>query len=148
MDTEYDFITPEFLHLLFFRQKNLVIFPHVDFKHLNSLGSFCIGYNVIDLESTALHDLPGILEDDKNESYSKIPNLYLIYNLDRSRMETLLSLKKFRMILNVNQKYNPRKKINRNSFSITRRRSAFSIMSLSTLTLPSRKPSFRLPKMS
>jgi hypothetical protein len=30
MDTAFDFIKPEFLHILFFQQKNLVIYPYVD----------------------------------------------------------------------------------------------------------------------
>ena len=61
MDTQYDFITPEFLNLLFFQQKNLVIFPYVDLKHLRSLQVFAVGYDVVDIDSTVVHNLSEIV---------------------------------------------------------------------------------------
>jgi len=102
MDTAFDFIKPEFLHLLFFQQKNLVIYPYVDLKHLRGLEVFTIGYNLIDLESTALYDLKEVI---LNDSYSDIhtPNFYLIYNLDKKKAKDLLELKDVHCILNVNQ---------------------------------------------
>ncbi|MBD3198205.1 MAG: hypothetical protein GF317_24360 [Candidatus Lokiarchaeota archaeon] len=103
MDTEYDFISAEFLNLLFFKQKNIVVFPHTDLKHLKILEVFCLGHNVVDLESTALHDIVKILEENDDMSYSSVPDLYLIYNLDKRRLKELLQLKNFRLILNVNQ---------------------------------------------
>ncbi|MDX1797557.1 MAG: hypothetical protein R3255_02805 [Candidatus Lokiarchaeia archaeon] len=62
MDTGSDFIKPEFLNIIFFQQKNLVIFPYVDLKHLHALEKFTVGYNVVDLETTALHNHKEILE--------------------------------------------------------------------------------------
>ncbi len=102
MDTAFDFIKPEFLHLLFFQQKNLVIYPYVDLKNLRGLEVFTIGYNLIDLESTALYDLKEVI---LNDSYSDIhtPNFYLIYNLDKKKAKDLLELKDVHCILNVNQ---------------------------------------------
>ncbi|MFX1277712.1 MAG: hypothetical protein ACFFAT_22055, partial [Promethearchaeota archaeon] len=73
MDTGTDFIRPEFLNILFFQQKNLVIFPYVDVKHLHALEIFTVGYTVIDLESTALHNIKEILEFEKDNSYSQSP---------------------------------------------------------------------------
>ena len=76
MDTATDFIRPEFLNILFFQQKNLVIFPYVDLKHLHGLDTFTVGHNAIDLESTALHSLREFLEVEVNNSYSQTPDLY------------------------------------------------------------------------
>ncbi|MBD3213799.1 MAG: hypothetical protein GF311_14415 [Candidatus Lokiarchaeota archaeon] len=102
MDTEYDFLTPEFLHLIFFKQKNVVIFPHVDLKHLRALEAFTVGYNLIDLEATALYNIREMVRSDA-ESYSQTPNYHLIYNLDKEKAKQLLDLENAHIILNVNQ---------------------------------------------
>jgi hypothetical protein len=104
MDTQYDFITPEFLHLIFFKQKNLIIYPYVDLKHLRGLEVFATGYTMIDLESTALYDIKEVITNDAS-SYSDghTPNFYLIYNLDKKKAKELLDLKNVHCILNVNQ---------------------------------------------
>ena len=106
MDTSIDFIRPEFLNILFFQQKNLIIFPHVDLKHLHGLEVFTVGHNLIDLESTALHNLKEILEFEVNNSYSQNPSLYLIYNLNRDHLEEIIGLEDIRCILNVNENIN------------------------------------------
>ena len=62
MDTGSDFIQPEFLNIVFFQQKNLVVFPYVDLRHLHGLEIFTAGYNVVDIESTAIHNIKEILE--------------------------------------------------------------------------------------
>ena len=62
---------PEFLNILFFQQKNLVVFPYVDLKHLHGLENFTVGYNVIDLESTALYNIKEIIEFEANNCYSQ-----------------------------------------------------------------------------
>ena len=54
MDTGYDFISPEFFNILFFSQKNLVIYPYVDVKHIHSLDCFTVGYDVIDIDSIGI----------------------------------------------------------------------------------------------
>ena len=103
LDTDLDFITPEFLNILFFQQKNLVIFPHVDLKHLSSFDNFTIGYNLIDLESTALFNLKDMLINDSGANYSQTPNLFLIYNLNKDKLKELLELSNIKCILNVNE---------------------------------------------
>jgi len=103
MDTGEDFVTPEFLDILFFQQKNLVIFPYVDLKHLHALEMFTAGYNVVDLESTALHDLRNILEFETTNTYSQNPTLYFIYNLDETKLRELMSINEIRCILNANE---------------------------------------------
>ncbi|MFX1320807.1 MAG: hypothetical protein ACFFAQ_04095 [Promethearchaeota archaeon] len=100
MDSGVDFITPEFLNILFFQQKNVVIFPYVDLKHLHSLELFTVGHNVIDLESTALHNLKEILEYEKDNSYSQNPTLFFIYNVSKDEISELLELKGIRCIIN------------------------------------------------
>jgi hypothetical protein len=103
MDTGEDFITPEFLNILFFQQKNLVIFPYVDLKHLHALEIFTAGYTPIDLESTALHDLKRILEFESSNSYSQSPTFYFIYNLDKDKVKDILSIDGIRCTLNSNE---------------------------------------------
>lgn len=103
MDTDYDFIQPEFFNILFFQQKNLVIYPYMDLKHLHSLEIFTAGYNVIDLDATAIHNLNEILEFETHNSYSQNPSLYLIYNLNNGEVANLFTAEKIRCILNVNQ---------------------------------------------
>jgi len=103
MDSGEDFITPEFLHILFFQQKNLVIFPYIDLKHLHALELFTVGHTPVDLESTALHDLKNILEFESSNSYSQSPSVYFIYNLDKDRVKEILSIKGIRCILNSNE---------------------------------------------
>ncbi|MFO7797514.1 MAG: hypothetical protein ACQERB_12250 [Promethearchaeati archaeon] len=102
MDTEYDFLTPEFLHLIFFKQKNIVIFPHVDLKHLRTLEIFTVGYNLIDLEATALYNIREMIRSDA-ESYSHTPNYHLIYNLNKKKAKQLLDLENAHAILNITQ---------------------------------------------
>ncbi|MHA2181510.1 MAG: NYN domain-containing protein, partial [Promethearchaeota archaeon] len=103
IDTDLDFITPEFLNILFFQQKNVVIFPYVDLKHLHALEIFTVGHNIIDLESTALHNLKEILEFESNNSYSQTPSLYYVYNLDKSKLKEVLDLENIRCLLNANE---------------------------------------------
>jgi len=103
VDTGYDFIQPEFFNVLFFQQKNLVIYPYVDLKYLHSLEIFANGYNVIDLDSTALHNLKEILEFEVGNSYSHQPTLYFIYNLDSENLKEIISLKNIRCILNTHE---------------------------------------------
>jgi len=106
MDTSIDFIRPEFLNILFFQQKNLIIFPYVDLKHLHGLELFTVGHNIIDLESTALHNLRDILEFEVNNSYSQNPSLFFIYNLNREDIKKIMELENIRCILNTNESIN------------------------------------------
>ena len=103
LDTGYDFIQPEFLNILVFQQKNLVVFPYVDLKQLRSLEIFALGYNVINLESTAITNLKDILEYEANNSYSQSKNLYFIYNLDREKIKHIIGIENFRCILNTKE---------------------------------------------
>ena len=101
MDTEFDFIKPEFLNILFFQQKNLIIFPYVDLKHLKSLETFTIGHSIVDLESTALYNIKEIIFE-ANNSYSQNPTLFFIYNLDNQKVVDILSIEGIRYVLNTN----------------------------------------------
>ncbi|MFX1574327.1 MAG: hypothetical protein ACFFB0_16425 [Promethearchaeota archaeon] len=103
MDTATDFIRPEFLNILFFQQRNIVIFPYVDLKHLHGLDIFTIGHNTIDLESTALHNVREFLEGEVNNSYSQTPNLYFIYNVDKENLNEILGIQDVRFIINTNE---------------------------------------------
>ena len=100
MDIGDDFITPEFLHLLFFEQKNLVIFPYVDLKHLRSLDLFVVGFDTVDIDSTVIHNLNEIIEYECNSSYSQLQTLYFILNPSLEELERLLDSPKLRCVIN------------------------------------------------
>jgi len=102
MDTEYDFITPEFLNVLFFQQKNLVIFPYVDLKHLRSLQVFAIGYDVVDIDSTVIHNLGEIIEYEAS-SYSQQPTFYFVLNPKTEEIEKLIDSPKVRCVINTHE---------------------------------------------
>jgi ribosomal protein S8 len=99
---------------LFFQQKNVVIFPYVDLKHLHSLEIFTAGHSIVDLESTALHDLKGLLEFESTNTYSQLPSLYFIYNLDKSKVKEVMSLDNIRCVLNASE--NVSELVNGNTF--------------------------------
>ena len=103
MDTDSDFIRPEFLNIIFFQQKNLVVFPYVDLKHLYGLEMFTVGYNVVDLESTALYNLKEIMQFEATDSYSQNPTFYFIYNIDRENLKELMNLDGIRCVINSNE---------------------------------------------
>lgn len=100
MDTGYDFITPEFLNILFFTQKNLVIYPYVDVKHIHSLDCFTVGHDLIDIDSTGLENLHDIVEFEINNSYSQQPTLYYLLNVNMEDIEKLLESPNIRCIIN------------------------------------------------
>jgi len=102
MDTEFDFITPEFLNLLFFQQKNLVIFPYVDLKHLRSLQVFAVGYDVVDIDSTVVHNLSEIIEYEAS-SYSQQPTFYFVLNPKTEEIERLIDSPKVRCVVNTHE---------------------------------------------
>ena len=103
MDTGSDFIRPEFLNILFFQQKNLVIFPYVDINHLHTLEIFTAGHNVIDLESTALHNLKEIIEFESSNSYAQNPTLFFISNAGKKQLQQIMGLERIRCIINSNE---------------------------------------------
>ena len=100
MDTGDDFITSEFLHLLFFEQKNLVIFPYVDLKHLRSVDLFTVGFETVDIDSTVIHNLNEIIEYECNNSYSQLQTLYFIINPSSEELEILVDSPKLRCVIN------------------------------------------------
>jgi len=100
MDTGDDFITLEFLHLLFFEQKNLVIFPYVDLKHLRSVDLFTVGFETVDIDSTAIHNLNEIIEYECNSSYSQLQTLYFILNPSLEELERLIDSPRLRCVIN------------------------------------------------
>lgn len=75
----------------------------MDLKHLHSLEIFAAGHNIVDLESTALHDLKGLLEFESTNTYSQAPSLYFIYNLDKDKVKEVMSLDNIRCILNASE---------------------------------------------
>ena len=100
MDTSDDLITAEFLHLLFFEQKNLVIFPYIDLKHLRSLDLFTVGFETVDIDSTVIHNLNEIIEYEENNSYSQLQTIYFVLNPSIEELEKLLDSTRLRCVIN------------------------------------------------
>jgi hypothetical protein len=105
LDSGLDFISAEFLNILFFQQKNLIIFPYVDLKHLHALEIFTVGYNVIDLESTALYNLREIIEFEASSSYSQNKTFFFIYNLTKGKVGEIINIPDIRCVLNTNENF-------------------------------------------
>ena len=103
MDTIYDFISPEFLNILFFQQKSLVIYPYVDLKHIHSLDCFTVGYEVVDLDSTVLHNLREIIEFEVSSTYSQQPTFYYILNAKVEDIKILLESPNIHCVINTHE---------------------------------------------
>ena len=104
MDTGIDFIQPDFLNLLFFQQKNLVVFPYVDLKHLHTLEIFAAGHSIVDLESTALYNIREIVEYEATNSYSQNPSFFFIYNINQENLKEIMTIDNVRCVINTNEK--------------------------------------------
>ncbi|TFF99383.1 MAG: hypothetical protein EU541_05030 [Promethearchaeota archaeon] len=100
MDAGIDLIAPEFLNIIFFEQKNLIIYPYIDLKHLHALELFTVGFNVIDLESTALYNLKDIIQTEANNSYSQNKTFFFVYNLSGVKIKEIMEIENIRCILN------------------------------------------------
>ena len=100
MDTTYDFVSPEFFHILFFKQHNLIIYPYVDLKHLIPLESFLVGYNLEYLDGTALYNLSEIIEYSSISSHNQNPTFYIITNVNGEEIKNLVGIKNIHCIIN------------------------------------------------
>ena len=100
MDTRFDFISPEFFNILFFKQKNLVIYPYVDVKHIHALDCFTVGHDLIDIDSTGLNNVQDIVEFETSNSYSQQPTLYYLLNVSAKDLEKTLEYQNIRCIIN------------------------------------------------
>jgi len=101
MDVGYDFITPELMQAIFFRQKNVVIYPYLDIKHLRALELFTVGHSVIELDCTALNDITSILEHQEG-TYSLNPPFFFVYNASSNIIQSIQKLENVRYIINSN----------------------------------------------
>ena len=102
MDSGDDFLTPEFLNLIFFQQKSLVVFPYVDQKYLKSLETFTVGHSVIDIDCTVMNDVVSIIEHE-SETYSQNPNLYFIYNASKDIIASIDDKENVHCIINTHE---------------------------------------------
>jgi len=103
VDTGYDYITPEFLNLIFFQQKSIVIFPYLDVKYLHSLEIFAVGYNIINLDGAAIHNIVDLLEHESYNSYSQNPSLFIISNIKEAQLRKITALDSIHCIININE---------------------------------------------
>jgi hypothetical protein len=79
-----------------------VIFPYVDLKHLRSLQVFAVGYDVVDIDSTAIHNLNAIIEFEAS-SYSQQPTFYFVLNPKTEEIEKLINSPKVRCVVNTRE---------------------------------------------
>ena len=102
MDVGYDFLTPELMQAIFFHQKNLVIYPYLDIKHLRALELFATGYSSIELDCTALNDIISILEHQEG-TYSQSPPLFFVFNASSNIVQSVQEMEHVRCIINTNE---------------------------------------------
>jgi len=69
---------------------------------LHGLENFTVGYNVIDLESTALYNIKEIIEFEANNCYSQNKTLFFIYSLDKPKVQDIMGIEGIRCVLNTN----------------------------------------------
>jgi hypothetical protein len=103
MDTQYEYLTPEFLHLLFFEQKNLIVYPYVDIENLRVLKLFITGYKIIEIQSNDLFNIKDVVSLSIEESTDEERPFFLIYNLSKKNIQDLSKVKDFHGILNSNE---------------------------------------------
>lgn len=104
MDTSFDFVSAELFHLLFFKQKNLIIYPYVDLSHLSPIKSFLAGFNVEVLDATALYNLAEVLEFSAVDEYSQVPTFHLITNISNKELKKIHKIENIHCIINSNEK--------------------------------------------
>ncbi len=102
MDVGYDFLTPELMQAIFFHQKNLVIYPYLDIKHLRALELFTTGHSPIELDCTALNDITSILEH-QDGTYSQSPPFFFVYNASSNIIQSIKKMENVRYIINTNE---------------------------------------------
>ena len=102
MDVGYDFLTPELMHAIFFQQKNVVVYPYLDIKHLRALELFTTGHSSIELDCTALNDIISILEHQAG-SYSQSPPLFFVLNAGSNIIQSVKEIENVRYIINTSE---------------------------------------------
>jgi len=102
MDVGYDFLTPELMQAIFFQQKNLVIYPYLDIKHLKALELFTAGHSSIELDCTALNDIISILEHQEG-IYSQSPPFFFVFNASSKIVQSVQEIENVRYIINTNE---------------------------------------------
>lgn len=102
MDVGSDFLTPELMQAIFFQQKNLVIYPYLDIKHLRALELFTTGHSSIELDCTALNDIISILEHQE-EMYSQSPPFFFVFNAGSNIIQSVQEMENVRYIINTNE---------------------------------------------
>ncbi len=102
MDVGYDFLTPELMYAIFFQQKNVVVYPYLDIKHLRALELFTTGHSSIELDCTALNDIVSILEHQTG-SYSQSPPFFFVFNAGRNVIQSAKAIENVRYIINTNE---------------------------------------------
>ena len=81
----------------------MVIYPYVDLKHIHSIDCFTVGYEVVDLDSTVLHNLREIIEFEDSSSYSQQPTFYYILNAKIEDIKILLEAPNIHCVINTHE---------------------------------------------
>jgi hypothetical protein len=75
----------------------------VDLKHIHSLDCFTVGYEVVDLDSTVLHNLREIIEFEASNTYSQQPTFYYILNAKVEDIKVLLESPNIHCVINTHE---------------------------------------------
>jgi len=62
-----------------------------------------VGYNIVDLDSTALYNLREILELERYNSYSQSPSFFFITNVSETQLGELIKSKDLHCVINCNE---------------------------------------------
>ncbi len=100
---QIDFIQPEFLNILFFQQKSLVIYPYVDLKYLYFLEFCTVGYNVTPLDGITINNLKEVIEFEVSNNDTHNKTFYFVYNVDHEKLSEIMKINEFRCIINTNE---------------------------------------------
>ncbi|MEJ2248652.1 MAG: hypothetical protein P8Y97_03210 [Candidatus Lokiarchaeota archaeon] len=103
MDSGTNFIQPEFLNIIFFQQKNLVIFPYVDKEYLRTLELFTDGYTSIDFTEDQMGNPSRILASETYGPYAQERNFYIVSGLKKPTLKKVLKENNARVILQTNE---------------------------------------------
>ena len=80
-------LSPKFLHLLFFRQKSMVIYPDLPLAKLKNLTAFTVGHTEIFLEPADLDTLKQAIEDGLK---TKDNPMFICKGLEKKQLKRLL----------------------------------------------------------
>jgi hypothetical protein len=103
-EAKIKFFSPEMLHLLFVRQKNLVIFPLAPFEFIQKLSNFTVGYEIKEFKPPLLP--PTEFLQYYTEEHTR--SLFIIHDIKKEGLAPLTAIESLRYIVNCSEKLTPK----------------------------------------